>query len=193
MDGGIVYRSTDGGRTFQVVASGTPVVNVLAIDPTTAERLLIGSNDGIHESVDGGRTYRAIPGAVELSRIFDIQSHDGRTWYAATATGVARSTDGGQTWQSSTTGLPSPLVQRVRAVRDAPNVVWAATRGGVGRSTDGGETFVDVSGFGSPGGLPVSNLQALGVRPDDPDMATSRVRGRRDCIRRAPGPSAATD
>ena len=171
MDGGIVYRSTDGGRTFEVVASGTPVVNVLAVDPTTAERLLIGSNDGIHESVDGGRTYRAIPGAAELSKIFDLRSHDGRTWYAATETGVARSTDGGQTWQSSTTGLPSPLVQRVEAVRDAPNVVWAATRRGVGRSTDGGETFLDVSGFGSQTGLPAINLDALGVWPDDPDMA----------------------
>ncbi|SVB51641.1 uncharacterized protein METZ01_LOCUS204495, partial [marine metagenome] len=170
-DGGIVYRSTDGGRTFEVVASGTPVVNVLAVDPTTAERLLIGSNDGIHESVDGGRTYRAIPGAAGLSKIFDLRSHDGRTWYAATETGVARSTDGGQTWQSSTTGLPSPLVQRVEAVRDAPNVVWAATRRGVGRSTDGGETFVDVSGFGSQTGLPAINLDALGVWPHDPDMA----------------------
>ena len=171
MDGGIVYRSTDGGRTFQVVASGTPVVNVLAIDPTNAERLLIGSNDGIHESLDGGRTYQVIPGAAGLSKVIDLQSHDGSTWYAATEDGVARSTDDGQTWQSSTTGLPSPLVQRVEAVRDAPNVVWAATRRGVGRSTDGGGTFQDVSGFGTQGGLPAVNLDALGVWPDDPDMA----------------------
>ena len=171
LDGGVLYRSTDGGRSFQEIATGTPVVNVLAVDPTSSERLLLGSTVGIHESTDGGVTWQSIPGASSLSKVRDVKSLDGSTWFAATDDGVARSVDGGLTWQLSITGLPNTEVQRVEAVRDAQQVVWATTRHGVVRSTDGGETFFDVSGFGAFGGLPAVNLNALGVWPDDPDRA----------------------
>jgi photosystem II stability/assembly factor-like uncharacterized protein len=171
LDGGVVYRSTDGGRSFSRMARRTPVVNVLAVDPGNTDRLLLGSSVGIHESTDGGASWAAITSARSLGKVIDIKTVGGESWFAATGSGVARSTDGGRTWTVSKEGLPGPLVQRIGVVRDAPDVVWATTRSGVARSTDGGRTFGDVSGFGRIGGLPAVNLQALAVWPDDPDMA----------------------
>ncbi len=171
LDGGVVYRSTDGGRSFSKIARHTPVVNVLAVDPGNTDRLLLGSNDGVYESLDGGVSWKMTTGGRALGKVIDIKTLDGEVWYGATGLGVARSTDGGRTWSVSSQGLPGPLVQRIGVVRDAPHVVWATTRSGVVRSMDGGETFDDVSGFGRVDGLPAVNLQALGVWPEDPDMA----------------------
>jgi photosystem II stability/assembly factor-like uncharacterized protein len=169
--GGLVYRSGDGGLTFSTVGRRTPVVNVLAVDPENADHVFIGSTDGLHDSRDGGRTWSAIAGSAGLGKVIDIKTVDGVTWFAATPNGVARSDDGGRTWRVFSKGLPGLSVQRVGLVRNAPQVVWATTRSGVALSNDGGRTFEDVTGFGSEGGLPAVNLQALAVWPDDPRMA----------------------
>ncbi|MGZ0185108.1 MAG: WD40/YVTN/BNR-like repeat-containing protein [Acidimicrobiales bacterium] len=171
LDGGVVYRSVNRGLSFTEVATGTPIVNVLAVDPTASDRLLLGSTDGVHESTDGGKSFNSVVGSTNLGKVLDLNSNDGITWYAATEGGIARSNDTGLSWHLTSSGLPSSDVQQVEAVRDHPGVVWATTRAGVVRSTDGGVSFVDVSGVGSPGGLPAVNLQALGVWPDAPNRA----------------------
>jgi hypothetical protein len=72
LDGGVVYRSTDGGRSFSRMARRTPVVNVLAVDPGNTDRLLLGSSVGIHESTDGGASWAAITSARSLGKVIDI-------------------------------------------------------------------------------------------------------------------------
>ncbi len=170
-EGGIVYRSDDGGDSFERVAVRTPKVNVLLVDPRDPDRVLMGSGLGIHESVDGGATWQAVSGTDGADDVVDLR-HDGRrAWVAASADGVLRSTDGGRSWSLSTEGLPDTDVQRVGLAGPDSGVVWATTRSGVARSTDGGSTFADVSGLDLPDGLPASNLQALATWPTEPDHA----------------------
>ena len=54
-----VYRSTDGGKTFEVLkgAPGGDDYHTLWIDPMEPARMILGSDQGTNISVDGGRTW----------------------------------------------------------------------------------------------------------------------------------------
>lgn len=53
------YRSTDGGRTFAAI-KGDPTgddFHILWIDPSDAQRMILGSDQGVGVSVDGAKTW----------------------------------------------------------------------------------------------------------------------------------------
>ena len=54
-----VYRSTDGGKTFDVLKGqpGGDDYHALWIDPTTPSRMILGSDQGVNISFDTGRTW----------------------------------------------------------------------------------------------------------------------------------------
>ena len=54
-----LYRSTDGGKTFQAIkgAPGGDDYHALWIDPSNPKRLFFGSDQGVGVSVDGGKTW----------------------------------------------------------------------------------------------------------------------------------------
>ncbi len=65
--GGGLFKSTDGGNTFQLVASTEPVANTtsaefaaigkIVIDPNNSQRIFLATNRGIRRSDDGGLTW----------------------------------------------------------------------------------------------------------------------------------------
>ncbi|MCH8035332.1 MAG: hypothetical protein IH950_16455, partial [Bacteroidetes bacterium] len=133
--GGRLFRSSDGGGSFRELGSDLPVLNVLIVDPRDEDRLLAGSSDGVYHSSDGGRSFARVYRAIG---VVSLHTWDGETILAGSENGVLRSADGGRSWHSSSEGLPSSTVLRVRIVRDFPNIVWATTPAGVARSSDGG-------------------------------------------------------
>ncbi len=148
-----VYRSTDGGTTWQHMGlRETQTIGRIVVDPRDPNTVfvaavghLFGPNEerGLYRTRDGGVTWQKVlfvdanTGATDI-----IISPDGRTLVAATyqrrrrafafagsgpGSGVWRSTDGGDTWQRATTGLPAGEMGRIglaSAASDA-NIVYA--------------------------------------------------------------------
>ncbi len=130
-----IYRSLDGGATWQLVGlTNSGAIGRLAVDPTNPQHLFAavagqlynhGGERGVYESTDGGSTWNQLlagdndtTGAVDLAidpsnpkRIFaamwdHFREPDQRT-FGGPGSGVLRSMDGGATWQRLSNGLPA--------------------------------------------------------------------------------------
>jgi photosystem II stability/assembly factor-like uncharacterized protein len=170
-----VYKTTDGGKTWQHMGlADTQMIGRVRVDPTNCDRVFVAAlghtfgpnNDrGVFRSSDGGRTWQkvlfgdSLTGAVDLS----IDPSNPQVVYASLwhvfrkpwllfsggdSSGLFKSTDGGTTWTelSGNPGLPAdPLGKIGVSVSGAdPNRVYAiveAADGGVFRSDDAGATW----------------------------------------------------
>ncbi len=137
---GEVYKSTDGGATWEVVAGNClgvetgldePDVLALAIDPSDSAIVYAGATDS--------------PGCI---------------YYSA---GVFKSIDGGTTWAVSNTGLSSTSIQALAIDPTTPSTLFAGIDfGGLGQTTDGAATW-------SADGGDVS-VTALAIDPSAPSV-----------------------
>jgi photosystem II stability/assembly factor-like uncharacterized protein len=153
-----VYRSMDGGRTWEHMGLGTSqhvgririhpdnpdVVWVASVGPLWAA----GGERGVFKTTDGGRTWRNVlavdqhTGAAEL--VLDPSNPE--VMYAAThqrerraynfvgggpGSGVWKSTDGGETWTKLSRGLPTSDMGRIGldVARSRPSTIYAVTEG----------------------------------------------------------------
>ncbi|GAB4407292.1 MAG: hypothetical protein Kow00106_00090 [Anaerolineae bacterium] len=115
---GAVYRSEDGGWTWQQVAGsgeggwGPPGVRAgfpidLQVDPRDPNRLFANNyGGGNFLSTDGGRTWEVASAGYTGAQVRDIAVGPERV-YAAARSGLFASDDGGITWQ----GLNTPPAQ----------------------------------------------------------------------------------
>jgi photosystem II stability/assembly factor-like uncharacterized protein len=156
-----VYRSTDGGRTWQHVGlSDTRHITRVIVsprDPNTAWVAALGhafgpnEERGVYMTTDAGRTWRKTlyvdpqHGAADL----DIDPQNPNVLYAAMWAferrpwthrsgsergGVFRSTDGGRTWSKLTNGLPKMIGRiGVKVAPSNPSVVYAITEAKEGK------------------------------------------------------------
>src|ERR1043166_1806360 len=134
-----VYKSTDGGRTWQHLGlrDGQQIAQI-AVDPRDAERLFVavaghpyGPNTerGIFRSTDGGKSFEKVLYKDENTGGADVQidPSNPETVYASlwearegpwenaawngTGGGIYKSTDGGNTWKQLSGGLPEGIIQ----------------------------------------------------------------------------------
>ena len=157
-----VFRSIDGGATWQRRSSGigNETVLALAIDPTVTSTLYAGLVlRGVFKSTNNGENWSVkntglptvpnpfvpsvqMPPTVEAIVVDPL---DPRTVYAGLFEGVFRSNDGGERWTATT---PPTLTNVSDLVLDpsAPLTVYASTlSGGVARSQDGGASWSSFS------------------------------------------------
>jgi photosystem II stability/assembly factor-like uncharacterized protein len=190
-----IYRSTDGGQTFQKVLyrdedTGGADVQIDPTDSNTAYATLWdaregpwengawnGTNGGIFKSTDGGQTWQqlthGLPAGIVQANLTISQANPNRLYAAVatkTAVGIYRSDDAGQSWTQATTDprpagrigggdLPVPRVdpKHPDTVYVASTVTW--------KSTDAGKTW---TGFrGAPGG---DDYQNVWINPNDPEI-----------------------
>ena len=153
-----VYKSTDGGRSWEWKRNGFPPVNKygfsamvskVVIDPLNPEVIYaaIGrlgktrSGQGaIYRSMDGGENWKQIVLSGQLEEdmpIYDlaINANDSRFMLIASPNGVFLSEDGGETWVTANRGLP--LHHRTLKLAQSPsdpNVVYVTLRGKAGET-----------------------------------------------------------
>ncbi|HEX3644116.1 MAG TPA: hypothetical protein VHT95_00840, partial [Vicinamibacterales bacterium] len=188
-----VFRSTDGGKTFDRVLfkdenTGAKDVDIDPSNPDIVYATLweqrqgpwengawSGTSGGIFKSVDGGTTWKplkqGLPDGIIDAELEVAPSNPKRVYVTLEATGsgtgIYRSDDAGETWVRSTTDARP--VSRINEVvphvhpKDADTLI--VTDVVSYKSTDGGRTFVPFKG--APGG---DDNQNLWWNPNDPNI-----------------------
>ena len=188
-----IFRSTDGGRSFQQVLfrdenTGGKDVDVDPANPNIVYATLWeqrqgpwengawnGTNGGIFKSTDGGTTWTqlkdGLPDGVVNAELAIAPTNPRRLYVTLEAggggTGVYRSDDAGATWTRATTdNRPTSRINEVVPhvhPKDADTVI--VTDIVSFKSTDGAKTFVPFRG--APGG---DDNQNIWWNPDNPDI-----------------------
>ena len=151
-----IYRSVDGGKTFQKVLHRDENVGAsdVQIDPGNPQVVYAG----LWESREGPWENGVFNG-------------DGG--------GIFKSTDGGKTWRQLTKGLPSNIVQANIAIAlSAPKTLLAAVRtktiAKLYRSDDAGETWSGTTDDPRPGlGIGGGDLPVVRFDPKNPQIVYS--------------------
>ncbi|PKA83417.1 putative secreted protein (Por secretion system target) [Ulvibacter sp. MAR_2010_11] len=140
-DGDGIYKSTDGGLTWQV--KGLPDVGSIGkilLDPNDDNTIFVGAmgplfrndtNRGVYRSTDGGDTWEQKLFVSDSTGVIDMAIHPSngdivyaaswerirrpeRRQYGGATSRLYRSLDGGDSWTEMTNGLPSAPSQKGR-------------------------------------------------------------------------------
>lgn len=126
--GGKLYKSTDGGVTFDLETSGLPnsSQSLVTVPGQKGDLWLAAGDSGLHHSTDGGLTFRKMPG-VERALLFAAGKRAPGASYAALyldgaltdgRKGIFRSLDAGLSWQS--------IGDARNPIGDVPNSITAS-------------------------------------------------------------------
>jgi photosystem II stability/assembly factor-like uncharacterized protein len=157
--GGGVYKSTDGGRTFQHMGlANSRHVNRIVLDPVNNNIVFIaatgplfgaGGERGVYKTTDGGRTWKHVLRVDDETGANDLvmSATEPKTMYASTyqrrrtaccmngggpGSGVWKSTDAGETWtRLAGGGFPAGPLGRIAldAHRKNGNILYALIEG----------------------------------------------------------------
>jgi hypothetical protein len=165
-----VYRSPDGGITWNYLNNGIPAdsgIFALTLDPSSPSTLYVGVDNysspggGIYKSNDGGDSWTLLSAPAGWGYLsLAVSPINPATVYAGTDSwGLLESGDGGITW-SQAIGLPGTLSVNALAIDPQnPANVYAGTTNGMFVSTDAGNSWNVVSN-----GLPDSaNIGAIAI------------------------------
>ncbi|MDX1577059.1 MAG: glycosyl hydrolase [Gemmatimonadota bacterium] len=150
-----VYRTTDGGRTWENMGlERSEHISTMIVHPEDSDVVWVsaqgplwtpGDERGLYKTTDRGQTWRKVLGDDEWVGVTDIvmDPRDPDVLYAATwqrhrtvaallgggpGSGIHKSTDGGETWRELTTGLPSSTMGKIGLAISPqdPDIVYAA-------------------------------------------------------------------
>ena len=173
-----VRRSSDGGKTFQLMDNGIDASDRVQFyppfipDPSRPGTLYLGTYR-IWRSLDRGDHWSPISGDLTSGgsatlTALAVAPSDSQVLYAGTSTGqIQVSFDGGQTWRLSPS-LPNRFVTSIAVQPQSPTVAFAGLSGfGSGhifRTDDGGRQWVDISS--NLPDIPVNVVLVDATRPD---------------------------
>lgn len=107
-----VLASTDGGQSWTSRNQGLPQpvgsIKALAIDPSNASHILLGSTQGLFVSTDAAATWEQVAAGIDAdaqARAILFDQADPTVVYVGTSAGVVYSTDGGQSFLPLNQGL----------------------------------------------------------------------------------------
>ena len=150
-DGYGIYKSTDGGNTFNPanVNIGNRMAVDIIMDPLNHNTLVAATTDGIWRTTNGGASWTEtfVGGAFKSLK---QRPGSNTTLYAATGTKFYRSTNMGATWVNITAGIVVPSGNegiRIAVTAADSNLVFLGTTDGYGeilKSTNGGTSFINI-------------------------------------------------
>jgi photosystem II stability/assembly factor-like uncharacterized protein len=151
--GGDVFKTNDGGKTWQALADmHGKSVRALAIAPSDPKVLSAGALDGVFRSTDAGATWQRFSpeGHAEIKNVeslaFDPKSVN--VLYAGTWHLPWKTEDGGRTWDSIKQGIivDSDVFSIIVDQRN-PSIVYASACSGIYKSENAGKDFHKVQGI----------------------------------------------
>jgi photosystem II stability/assembly factor-like uncharacterized protein len=169
-EGGGVFLSRDGGKTWLASGLAGHPVRALVQAPSDANILIAGALDGVFRSNDFGRTWERITplGDSEL-RNFDslaIDPQDPATIYAGTFHLPWKTTDGGKIWMPVHRGMIDDSdVLSLELNLSNPQQIFASACSGIYRSDDSGSNWNKMEG------IPYSARRTLTIRQDPANPA----------------------
>jgi photosystem II stability/assembly factor-like uncharacterized protein len=193
-----IFRSTDGGDSWQILAPANPAgiptrIGCLVVDPFDTTHLCLGGvthttggSDGMFVSRDGGLSWgrQTFPGTGPYrchAIVFHPTIRD--TLFATIAargaqSGIWKSTNGGSSWVQLKNGLPSPEMFGRTSLAFAPSnpsVIYANSSTvqdgvlGVFRSDNGGANWTNIAGKHFVKEGQMSYGNTIAVHPTNPD------------------------
>jgi photosystem II stability/assembly factor-like uncharacterized protein len=172
-DYSVLFRSTDGGATWDDIRGYLPALGVVAADPSQPMTVYAGAHHyhapgepRMFKSIEGGVTWRAASTGLESMDVVHVATIaidplTPSTVYAGTTQGVFRSIDGGATWNPANAGLPIFVALALAIDPIMPSTIYA---GGAEayllrlfKSTDGGDTW-DSADTGLPSDQAIRGL-----------------------------------
>lgn len=182
-DSGTVYKTTNGGVSWDTVYKLGTTVWSLAVDPDIANIIYLaaGSNmfgsEGVFKTTDGGDNWFPVNDGLtdRMVRIIKIDPVSPNTLYVTTdgLGGVYKSTDGAATWSQKTSGMRYTLVQAM--CFDASHTLYAAVGWGtyrdipsIFRSPDGGTSWESLKAVPSP--YYMTSVWDIVAHPDSSDL-----------------------
>ncbi len=170
---GGLYRSADGGSTWQPATTGlvTPdgliansVRKVWFVPNAVPSVALVGASGSIYRSTDGGRSWTKIRSAG-VNGFVQV----GKTTYASTDAGVLASTDAGLTWSVSLAGSAT-------AIDSGGGTTLAALGSSLYSLVAATGKWTNISTMLDSTGKPVAGRQ-LAIRRDKPSIIYARLDG----------------
>ena len=147
-----LYRTEDGGASWQAVPGLYGRVVALAGDPTSPSTLYAAMEPatggaGVFKSTDAGETWTDV-GPYEQASSIAVSAASPSTVYVGTWRGVYKSTIGGGDWALMGEELMLGSVHGVAVDPTDASIVYAATDYGLFRSATGGAEWTLVGNFG---------------------------------------------
>ncbi|MEE8259580.1 MAG: hypothetical protein V3R14_01135 [Nitrospinaceae bacterium] len=143
-----LFRSQDGGKTWQSLHEGLRDENIraLVLSPSAPGMIYAGTSKGIFLSEDGGDHWTdwfEESSGLSSMDIQDLVIHPEKpeVLFAATSGGLFVSQDAGDTWELAFEGSLAKRSRDVRFVRFSSKAhsLYIGTAGGIFKSTDGGK------------------------------------------------------
>jgi len=167
LDGGGVYRTTDGGATWTQSGLSDVTVASIAIDPANPSVLFAGADDGVYRSTDGGFSWTQVNGTLYITSVVIDPTNTSVAYAGSLAHGnvrgtVVKSTDGGATWSPSGNGIRANRIYALAIAPSNSSWLYAGTNSTVYRTKDGGASWKKISA-----GIVSGQIVFLAVDPTD--------------------------
>lgn len=141
----LVFKSTDGGATFEDVTANLPTgfyLYTIGVHPTNPDIVYLGAATGIYRSTDGGGTWTYQHDANTNYSIITTPL-DADLVYCGAYYSVYKSTDAGATWTDCGTGLEGYDWRGIAINQHDPAVVYTGNRVGFFKTTDAGANWFE--------------------------------------------------
>jgi hypothetical protein len=166
-----IYKSADGGATWNPLSTGFSSASALVIDPQNSSTIYAAVNQtffGVIKSTDGGASWTQVKNGLSGGGInaLAIDPSTPATVYAGTFGGVFKTTNGGTSWAQANNGLNFFGVFSIVVDPSNPSTVYAsAGGGGVFKTTNGGTSWVQMKT-----GLTNTTVRSISIDPTNPSV-----------------------
>ncbi|HXZ18925.1 MAG TPA: hypothetical protein VEG63_03190, partial [Candidatus Acidoferrales bacterium] len=150
--GGGIFRSSDGGVSWQAAGLAGHAVRAIALAPSAPDTIVAGALDGVYGSLDAGRHWERIsPEGHEDLHDLDsvaVDPHHPEIIYVGTSHLPWKTTDGGRHWTSIHEGMIDDSdVMSIVVDRTHPARIFASACSGIYRSENAGALWRKIGGI----------------------------------------------